>query len=93
MKYLCYFTWEADTQKQSEGIRRFKETGGQPPLGTKLLGRWIHADFSGGVVLLESNDPKALTEFGLMWSDVMALKLIPVVEDEDLIEVLTRAGK
>jgi hypothetical protein len=93
MKYLCYFSWDADTQKQTEAIRRFKETGGQPPQGAKLLGRWIHADFSGGIVLMESEDPKALMEFGLMWSDVMTLKFIPVVEDEDLIEVLARVGK
>lgn len=93
MKYLCYFTTEPNTAQQTEAIRRFKETGGQPPAGARLLGRWIRADFRGGIVLLESDDPKALTQFGLMWSDVMTLEIVPVVEDQDLVEVLQRLGK
>jgi hypothetical protein len=54
------------------------------------LGRWTAADFSGGFDLLESDDVKALTEFALMWSDLMELKIVPVAEDADLTEVLKR---
>ncbi len=93
MKHLCYFSWDTDTAKQMEAIRRFRATGGQPPAPAQLLGRWIRADFMGGVVLLESDDAKALTEFALMWSDVMKLEIVPVVEDQELVEVLNRAGK
>ncbi len=42
---------------------------------------------------MESDDVKALTEFSLMWSDVMELKIVPVIEDADLGEVLNRQGK
>lgn len=45
-------------------------------------------DLSGGFVLLESDDPKALTEFGLMWNDLMKLAIVPVTEDAELGEVL-----
>jgi hypothetical protein len=93
MKFLCHFAWGADRENQDEAIRRFRATGGQPPAGAKLLGRWIRADFTGGVVLLESDDPKALTEFSLMWSDLMELEIVPVLEDQELLEVLTRAGR
>jgi hypothetical protein len=93
MKFLCYFTFDADTQREKEAIRRFRETGGQPPSGAKLLGRWIRADFTGGVVVLESDDAKALTGFSLMWSDVMSLEVVPVVEDAELVDALSRAGK
>ena len=93
MKHLCYFNMEPNTQQQAEAIRRFKETGGQPPQGATLLGRWIRADFTGGVVLLESNDPKALTEFSLMWSDVMSLQIVPVIEDQEFVQVLERTQK
>lgn len=93
MKHLCYFQWQPDRQQQDAAIRRFRETGGQPPAGARLLGRWTRADFTGGVVLLESDDPKALTEFAMMWSDVMELELVPVLEDQELLEVLTRAGR
>ena len=93
MKYICNFSWEPNTQQQTEAIRRFKASGGQTPKGAKLLGRWIRADFMGGVVLIESDDAKALTEFALMWSDVMTLQIVPVVEDAELVEVLAWAGK
>jgi hypothetical protein len=93
MRFLCYFSWEPDTATQAEAIRRFRATGGQPPAGAKLLGRWIRADFTGGVALIESDDPQALTEFSLMWSDLMQLEIVPVLDDQEFLEVLTRAGK
>ena len=93
MKFLCYFNWQPDTDTQAEAIRRFRESGGQPPAGAKLLGRWIRADFTGGIVLLETNDAKTLTEFSLMWSDVMELEVVPVIDDGEFVEVLGRAGR
>jgi hypothetical protein len=33
---------------KGRAIRRFKQTGGQPPQGAKLIGRWTAADFSSG---------------------------------------------
>ena len=93
MKHLCYFTFNTDTHDQAEAIRRFRETGGQPPAGAKLLGRWIRADFSGGIVLMESEDAKAMTQFSLMWSDLMDLRIFPVLEDQPLAEVLERVTR
>ena len=67
--------------------------GGQPPKGAKLLGRWINADFSGGTVLMETDDPKVLTELSLGWTDTMALKIVPVIEDADFVDVLKCSGR
>jgi hypothetical protein len=93
MKFIVTFSWQPDTETRDEGIARFLKTGGQPPAGAKLLGRWTRLDFSGGYVLLESEDPKALTEFALAWSDLMELEITPVLEDQDLSQVLQRAGR
>ena len=90
MKFMVTFSWEPNTATRQEGVKRFLETGGLPPPGATLLGRWTRLDFGGGYVLLESNDPQALTEFALMWSDVMTLQIIPVLEDQPLAEVLQR---
>ena len=90
MKFIATFTIKPETKSRDEAIARFKKTGGQPPNGVKLLGRWTAADFSGGFDLIESDDAKALTEFALQWSDLMELKIVPVVEDADLNEVLKR---
>jgi hypothetical protein len=93
MKFMLTFTIKPEAKGRDEAIARFKKTGGQPPKGAKLLGRWTAADFSGGFDLLESDDAKALTEFALMWSDLMELRFVPVVEDADLGEVLQRTGR
>jgi hypothetical protein len=90
MKFMLTFSIKPEAKGRDEAIARFRATGGQPPKGAKLIGRWTAADFSGGFDLLESDDVKALTEFSLMWSDVMALKIVPVIEDADLGEVLSR---
>jgi hypothetical protein len=63
MKFMLTFTMKPD--KRNEAIARFMKTGGQPPKGATLLGRWTRADFSQGYDLLESDDTSALTEMAL----------------------------
>jgi Protein of unknown function (DUF3303) len=93
MKFMLTFSLKPDTKVRDEAIGRFKATSDRPPKGAKLLGRWTAADFSGGFDLLESDDVRALTEFSLMWSDLMELKIVPVIEDSELGEVLNRSRK
>jgi hypothetical protein len=93
MKFMLTYTIKPETQGRDPAIDRFKKSGGLPPAGVTLLGRWTSADFSGGFALIESNDAKALTEFALMWSDLMELQLSPVVEDAELDQVLQHIGK
>jgi hypothetical protein len=77
MKFMLTFSWKPDIRARDEGIARFRTTGGQPPKGVTLLGRWTRADFSGGFDLLETDDSQALAEFALMWSDLMDLTIAP----------------
>ena len=93
MKFIMTFEWKPDTKTRAEAIGRFRKTGGLPPKGAKLLGRWTRADFSGGYDLLETDDAQALAEFALMWSDLMQLTIVPVLEDAALAEVLDRVDK
>jgi hypothetical protein len=88
MKFILTFTIPPDTR--DEAITRFLETGGQPPPGVRLLGRWTQLDLCGGVALLESEDPHALTAFAHRWSDLLELTLAPVLEDQELSDVLQR---
>jgi hypothetical protein len=93
MKFMLTFSWKPDTKTRDEGIARFRKTGGQPPKGAKLLGRWTRADFSGGFDLIETDDVQTLAEFSLMWSDLMELSIVPIIEDAQLSQVLERVGK
>jgi hypothetical protein len=93
MKFMLTFDWSPDTETRAEGIARFQKTGGLPPKGAKLLGRWTRADFGGGFDLIETDDAQALAEFALMWSDLMELSITPVLEDAELAEVLARIAR
>jgi hypothetical protein len=42
-----------------------------------------------GFDLIECNDVKALAAFSLMWSDLMEITAVPVIEDKALGEVLS----
>jgi Protein of unknown function (DUF3303) len=88
MKFILTFMSPPRTREAV--IARFLETEGRPPSGVKLLGRWTRLDLCGGVVLLESEDPQALTAFAREWSDLAEMTLSPVLEDRELAEVLRR---
>ncbi|MEP6886972.1 MAG: DUF3303 family protein [Nitrospirales bacterium] len=48
-RYEVYAVIQNDTPdkaKRDEAIQRFLKTGGQPPKGAKLLGRWTAADLA-----------------------------------------------
>ena len=93
MKFMLTFTWTPDAAARAEGIARLQKTGGQPPAGVKLLGRWTKADLCGGFDLLETDDPGKLAEFAYMWSDLMRLEITPVVDDEQLSAALRSVMK
>jgi hypothetical protein len=74
MKFMLTFTLQPGTR--NEAIARFLKTGGQPPKGVKLLGRWTSADLSKGYDLLERR--QYMTELALQWSDVIEMSTVPV---------------
>jgi hypothetical protein len=93
MRFMVTFAWKPDPKTRNEGIARFKATGGLPPSGAKLVHRYTRADFSGGYILIDSDDPKAIAGFAHNWGDLMELSIVPVLDDAELIEVLQRVTK
>ena len=93
MKFIMTFNWTPNAQKRAEGIARFQKTGGLPPEGVRLLGRWTKADLSGGFDIQETEDSKKLIEFAYMWGDLMDLSVFSVLEDNELSEALQNAMK
>jgi hypothetical protein len=77
-------TYEVPYDTRDEAIKRFRKTQGAAPSGITLLGRWHRADVSAGYVLVETNDPAAIADFALEWSDVLRLTATPVIEDMQL---------
>ena len=93
MKFMLTFSAKPDKVKRDEAIARFTQTGGCPPNGVKLLGRWTRADFSKGYDLLESDDPKSLAEFALAWNDLLEVEIAPVMEDQEVAAALATVRK
>jgi len=67
MKFMT--TWSLEPAHRKQATARFLETGGSPPTGVKMLGRW-HGP-AGGFVLAETSDIKALYEWLGQWSDLL----------------------
>jgi Domain of unknown function (DUF3303) len=84
------FTWALKPQHQREAVARFLETGGAPPAGVKMLGRW-HGSGK-GFVLAESDDIKAVFEWTNQWADLLEFEITPVMVDEEAGEVMRRLG-
>ena len=89
MKFMV--TWEVAPDHMPSVVARFLETGGAPPKGVKMLGRWHGAGL--GFALAECKDGKALFEWMSEWSDQLELAVHPVVEDREGAAVLRRVYK
>jgi hypothetical protein len=69
-------------------IARFKETGGLPPAGIKLLGRWTLVAGGGGFHLCEASDASLFAKWAMQWNDLMTIESHPVLDDQQLAGVL-----
>jgi hypothetical protein len=85
MKFLVIWTLPSGTFRA--GVDRFLSTGGMPPTGVKMLGRW-HGVTGRGVALAETSDAKELFVWLAEWQDVLSFEVVPCVEDAEGAEVL-----
>ncbi len=80
MKYIS--SWRIPPSSIDAAIEKFLATGGVPPEGVKMLGRW-HGMNGQGFAISESNDAKALYQWYAQWSNVMEITVTPCVEDAE----------
>jgi len=90
MKYIV--SWTLPQATNSAAIARFLETGGAPPKGVEMLGRW-HGMSGQGFAIAESSDAKALYLWMSQWSDLLPMNVTPCLEDADAGAVLASLGK
>lgn len=64
------------------------ETGGVPPPGVKLLGRWTDLAGGRGFTLTESDDAVAAAKSAYVWNDLMSFEMVPAMTDDRLAKVL-----
>jgi hypothetical protein len=79
--------WTVPQGTFNAAVARFLETGGAPPEGVKMLGRW-HGMDGKGFAISESTDPKAMYRWVAQWADLLPLTVTPCLEDADAGEVM-----
>lgn len=86
MKFLVQWHLSEPSAVRS-AAKRFLETGGKPPDGVKLVGRWFGTNGKGCIVV-EASDPKPVLELVIEWSEFMQIEATPAIEDQEAGEVL-----
>ena len=86
MKFMM--TYQISTADNETAIARFLETGGGPPEGVAMLGRWHAVAGRFGYLLLEGDDATAIYRFASEWHDVCDFDITPVVEDAEAADVM-----
>jgi len=86
MKFMT--TWSLKPEHYAQANNRFLTTGGGPPPGVTMLGRW-HA-LGHGYVLSEASDVKPLYEWLHQWSDLLEFTIVPVMDDAEAAAVLQK---
>ena len=87
MIYVMSWSFKPECRNAVEA--RFKETGGLPPEGAKMLGRWSGIGINKGVCVAESHDALALGRWAHEWSDLMSFDIYPALTDEDTAKVIS----
>ena len=81
-------TYRISPSHRNAAQQRFKQGGGLPPQGVKMIGRRHKADGSGGFALCESDDVVALAKWTQDWSDLLEFETFPVLDDQQIRIVL-----
>ena len=86
MLFMTVFTYEPAVR--DEVIRRRVEKGALIPDGMELLGEWSHVGSGRVFRLIDVEDPAALPEATLPWTDIGSLDVYPVMEVEKILPQL-----
>ena len=85
---LFQISYTIQPQNRDEAQARFRETGGLPPEGVSMVGRWHCAQGRKGFLLAEASDAVALTSWIQQWSDILSFEITPVIDDEQMMQVI-----
>lgn len=90
MKYIV--SWVVPQGSFNQAVERFLKTGGKPPTGVDMLGRW-HGMGGKGFAIAESDDAKAMYLLQAQWADLLSMTVTPCLEDADAAEVMASLGR
>ncbi len=86
MQFVVHYTFTPEARSGAQA--RFAETGAPPPEGVTMTGRWHCAHGREGFLVCESDDAAALAAWIQQWSDLLTFRVLPVVDDQTLAQVI-----
>ena len=84
--------WTFSPEVRNEANSRFSDTGGGPPEGVRMLGRWHRVDGGGGVCIAETDEAEKLGIWMQEWTDLLEFEIDPVVDDAGVSTILAAGG-
>jgi hypothetical protein len=87
MLYMTVYSFRP--QNRDATVARFKKTGGPPPDGVKMIGRWHDAGMHRGWVLAESDSVEGVARWCHQWADLISFQIVPVLDDEQIMGVFS----
>ncbi|MDZ5431105.1 DUF3303 family protein [Pseudomonas fluorescens] len=85
---LFIVNWTLSSENRNRAIERFLKTGGTPPAGVKLIGRWYAVGGAAGFGVAEASDPALIQKWVLDWSDLMKMEVHVALTDEQMAPLL-----
>jgi hypothetical protein len=82
-------SWKGSPDVRNATAERFLKSGGMPPAGVRLIGRWHDVGLS-GIAIAETDDPLLMSKWVLDWNDMFELQVRAVVTDEQVGPLLAR---
>lgn len=83
---LYMVRYRLTSANRNEAIHRFmtNEAAMTAPAGSTSIARWHSVEGNGGWNVVETDNPAALADWTLQWSDLLSYEVTPVIGDEEL---------
>jgi hypothetical protein len=81
---LFSISWKGSPAVRNATAERFLKSGGMPPAGVRLIGRWHEVGSISGIAIAETEDPLLMSKWALDWNDMFELEVRAVVTDEQV---------
>jgi hypothetical protein len=89
---LFIVSWSISPENRNTAIQRFLKTGGAPPEGVKMHGRWHAVGGSSGFGVAEASDLVQVQKWVLEWNDIMKMEVQAALTDEQMAPLLAAAA-
>ena len=68
--------------------RRFRDQGRMTPEGLEYVSGWVDTKLERCFQIMETSDPKLMTEWTARWSDIVDFEVVAVMSSADAVQAM-----